>query len=269
MINIQNKVTQPVHKMNMWSLNKKTSQPLTKDTVFHLNIHLSSDNTVLPPVTRQNPYVDNQSFGNVISPAIQQGGTTVVNNMIIPALQRPLQKGQKALLNLQGNNTRVKACFGWNVNDQRCDIDVSAFLVTVNGKVPSDDWFVFYGQEISPDCSVKFQVDATHKDREIIDVDFACLNPNINRVVFVMTINEAFQRNLNFSMIKDAYIRILDVNSQSELLSYRMDQYYANVTSMTIGELYKYNGMWKFNAVGNGVHQDLAGQCAIYGVEIC
>ena len=31
---------------------------------------------------------------------------------------------------------------------------------------------------------------------------------------------------------------------------------------------YLHNGQWKFNPVGNGVHQDLAGQCRIYGVEI-
>ena len=46
-----------------------------------------------------------------------------------------------------------------------------------------------------------------------------------------------------------------------------MDEYYSNVTSMMIGEIYLYHGTWKFNAVGNGVARDLAGLCELYGVQ--
>lgn len=37
---------------------------------------------------------------------------------------------------------------------------------------------------------------------------------------------------------------------------------------MTLGELYLHQGQWKFNPVGNGVHMDLARQCALYGVTL-
>jgi len=75
----------------------------------------------------------------------------------------------------------------------------------------------------------------------------------------VLTINEAIEKHLNFSMLKDAYIRILDASDNSELVSFKMDEYYSNVTSMMIGEVYRHNGTWKFNAIGNGVARDLAG----------
>ena len=163
---------------------------------------------------------------------------------------------------------KLNVCFGWNIRDSRCDMDASAFLVGANGKVPDDSWFVFYGQTDSPDRSVSFGMDSSGKDREIITVDLNRLNPSIRKIVFVLTIDQAFQNNLNFSMIRDAYVRLLDANTGQELLSYRLEEYYNNVTSMTLGELYLHNGQWKFNPVGNGVHQDLAGQCAIYGVEI-
>ncbi|MBR3631256.1 MAG: TerD family protein, partial [Oscillospiraceae bacterium] len=88
--------------------------------------------------------------------------------MTIPELPNLLRKGQKAPLN---GATRLKLCFGWNVSNNQCDIDASAFLVTGNGKVPGDDWFVFYSQETSPDGSVHFALDPTHKDREIIEAD--------------------------------------------------------------------------------------------------
>ncbi len=69
-------------------------------------------------------------------------------------------------------------------------------------------------------------------------------------------------------MIQDAYIRIFDSSTKTELVSFLMDEYYENVTSMMIGELYKHNGAWKFNAVGNGVARDLAGLCELYGVQV-
>ena len=190
-------------------------------------------------------------------------------DIAVPAMNRLLRKGQKTSLNPQDREiTKLNACFGWNIRDARCDMDASAFLVDGRGRVPDDRWFVFYGQTSSPDNSVQFENDMGGADREIIRVDFGRLSTAIQKIVFVLTINEAFENNLNFSMIKDAYVRLLDGKTDREIFSYRLDEYYSNVTSMTIGELYLYNEQWKFNPVGNGVHRDLAGQCAIYGVEI-
>ena len=70
-------------------------------------------------------------------------------------------------------------------------------------------------------------------------------------------------------MLKDAYIRILQEDNQTELVSFKMTEYYTNVISMMIGEVYRHNGEWKFYAVGNGVARDLAGLCGLYGVQVC
>ena len=69
-------------------------------------------------------------------------------------------------------------------------------------------------------------------------------------------------------MLKDAYIRIIDQASGQELAGFQMDEYYSNVTSMMIGEIYRHKNIWKFNAIGNGVAKDLAGLCALYGVQV-
>ena len=140
-------------------------------------------------------------------------------------------------------------------------------MLNSSGKVIGDTWFVFYGQEISPDASTTFAVD-NRNDREIISVDFNRLNSAVSKIVFVLTINEALEKHLSFSMVKDAYIRIINADNNSELVSFKMDEYYSNVISMMIGELYIHNGMWKFNAVGNGVARDLAGLCELYGVRV-
>lgn len=185
----------------------------------------------------------------------------------LPPLTKPVQKGQKAPLTA-GNTLPgiLKACFGWNTASAQCDVDVSAFLLGSDGKVIGDSWFVFYEQTKSPDNSCRFETGGS-TDRESITIDFRQLNANVKKIVFVMTINEAFAKRLHFGMIKDAYIRILDERG-TECVSFLMTEYYSNVISMMIGEIYQYNGSWKFNAVGNGVAKDLAGLCALYGVEV-
>ena len=184
-----------------------------------------------------------------------------------PELLRPALKGQKVALGIaQGQAARLRVAFGWNVKDARCDVDASAFLLNGAGRVPADEWFVFYGQPDSPDRAVGLR-DGSGADRQAIDVDLGRLDPEIQRLVFVLTINEALERQLDFGMIADAWLRVLD-DTGRELVSYRPTELYDGVTSMTLGELYLRKGEWRFNPVGNGVHTDLAGQCAVYGVNI-
>ena len=184
----------------------------------------------------------------------------------IPTLTKCIQKGQKASIEQNGKLTKAFARLGWNSTNSECDVDVSAFLLNNTGKVIGDSWFVFYGQETSPDQSTVFSVD-NGEDREVISIDFSKLDQNVSKIVFVLTINEAFEKNLNFSMLKDAYVRIMD-DQNNELVSFQMTDYYSNVTSMMIGELYQHNGLWKFNAIGNGVAKDLSGLCELYGVQV-
>ncbi len=271
MINIPNKTTPPLSRANISSLNSRHTAPLSKGNLQSINKpgrgQVSSS---VPPQQGNVSRVSAQNSG-VQQQAVPSNQTSLnsVPDMTLPAMQHLLRKGQKTNLASPNRNIAgIKACFGWNIRDARCDVDASAFLVKADGKVPGDDWFVFYGQERSPDGSVVLSRDAGGKDREVISVDLQKLNSGIQKIVFVVTIHEAFEKKLNFSMLKDTYIRILDAGTGQEIFSYCLEEYYQNVTSMTIGELYLYNGQWKFNPVGNGVNRDLAGQCAIYGVEI-
>lgn len=183
-----------------------------------------------------------------------------------PTLRHTVQKGQKASLFTGSASSSIDILLGWNVKNPACDVDASAFLLGTNQKVPGDSWFVFYGQPQSPDQSVSFETISANQC-EKIHIQLNQLSPVVQRIVFVLTINEALTQNLNFSMIEDAYIQIVDSNHQ-ELVSFPMNDYYESVTSMMIGEIYLHNGIWKFNAVGNGVKEDLAGLCRRYGVEV-
>ncbi len=232
----------------------RSLQPLDRNSILHIN-----------KSGKNNTASSNQNAAPASNARTQHQAP--IAKLAIPDLRRQIQKGQKVLLDPSGSVRQIHVCLGWNVNNPKCDLDVSAFLLGANGKVLGDDWFVFYGQEDSPDRSVHFYPSA-REDREYISVDFNRLNPAAQKIVFVLTINDAFVDNLNFSMVKDAYLRILNAQTREELVSFQMTDYYANVISMMIGEIYLYQGAWKCSAVGNGVAKDLAGLCGLYGVQV-
>ena len=272
-----------------YDLNRQTAQDLH---VFHTHFSSHSYDSV-PTYTPASSYAPRHGQEAAQVQNVSHTASAVPTSRPQPRLLHPTQKGQKTALENGGKLSRITAGFGWNVLDSRCDVDVSAFLLGANGKVIGDSWFVFYGQTQSPDGSTQFLsssndsaystpyaaaptnrtqtngCDTSFLDRECIKIDFSRLNPAVSRIVFVLTINEALENHLNFSMLKDAYVRILNDLTGQELVSFKMSEYYSNVNSMMIGELYLHNGMWKFNAIGNGVARDLAGLCELYGVQTC
>lgn len=291
MINIPNKITPPLNQNQLFTLNNKITQPLTKDTVRNLNVKQptaapqyqqrtafnaepqSQQRTAVQSEPQYQPRSTAQTFTQSLRSTAPSQPTapsrSIVSSRPAPKLLHPVQKGQKtSLAAYTGNLRKIRVCFGWNVLDSRCDMDASAFLLGANGSVMSDEWLVFYNQPESPDGSTRFLKQENGVDQEQICIDLGTLNPAIQRIVFVLTIDEAFSHNLNFSMISNAYIRLVNEADNQEIVSFSLAEYYSNVTSMTMAELYLHNGQWKFNPVGNGVHQDLAGQCRIYGVEI-
>lgn len=270
MLNIQMKSTPPLTKETIISINNiKIQTPLSAKEIEVLNQtdKTNSNRTSESSYTSAHNQTSGMNASTDTTNTDNHNQTKSIVSQSIPPLLHTVQKGQKMQLFANSSATKIKACLGWNVTNAECDVDVSAFMLDSTVKVPGDNWFVFYGQPESPDSSIIFKSDEII-DRESISIDFTKLNPAVSKIVFVLTINEAYEKKLNFSMIKDAYIRILNFANNSELVSFKMDEYYSNVTSMMIGELYIHNGNWKFNAIGNGVAKDLAGLCELYGVQV-
>ena len=180
----------------------------------------------------------------------------------------PLMKGQKIPITGSG---RIKIGLGWDVNDSRCDLDASAFMLDKNNRIVGDEWFIFYGQDTSPDNSVKyktFDIGVACEDDAELTVDLNSVSPNVEKILIAITIYEASANRLNFGMVSNVYARIIDGDSNKETSRFVQDECYSNVTALVLGELYRYTGAWKFNAVGSGVARDLAEFCGMYGVVL-
>lgn len=170
--------------------------------------------------------------------------------------------------------SKVVVGLGWDTNrydgGSDFDLDASAFLVKEDGKVRSDSDFVFYGN--------KEGAGVTHTgdnktgdgdgDDEKIIIDLITVPADVQKIAFTVTIYEAESRSQNFGMVENSYIRVVDEATGTELIRYDLGEDYSIETAVVVGELYRNNGEWKFNAVGSGFQGGLAALCANYGVNV-
>jgi tellurium resistance protein TerD len=188
-----------------------------------------------------------------------------------------LSKGQKVDLT-KGNPSlkNIMVGLGWDVNAYDSgadfDLDAAAFMVGANGKCPSEKDFVFYGNLVHPSESVKHMGDnltgAGEGDDEQIQVDLTKIPANIEKVAFTVTIYDADVRRQNFGQVSNAFIRIVDEATNTELIRYDLGEDFSIETAIVVGELYRHNGEWKFNAIGSGFQGGLAALCGHYGIEV-
>ena len=185
-----------------------------------------------------------------------------------------LQKGQKIDLTKGGGGglRSVMVGLGWDEAPQSggglfglskpkpIDCDASVILCGTNGKVIGSDvkdCLVYYGNLKHPSGAIVHQGDNLtgegDGDDEQIMVNLQQLPSNIEKMVFVVNIYDADVRNQHFGMIKNAFIRLVNVDNMSEICKFNLSENYNNMTGLVVGEIYKRNGEWKFNAIGQPV----------------
>ncbi len=187
-----------------------------------------------------------------------------------------LRKGQKVDLTKGNPGLRnITVGLGWDINrydsGESFDLDASAFMLGASGKVTQDADFIFYGNAKHPSGSVVYGGDNRtgegEGDDEQIMVDLQQVPANIEKIDFTVTIYEANERRQNFGQVSNAYVRIVDSATNQELIRYDLEEDFSIETAVVVGEIYKHNGEWKFNAIGSGFQGGLAALCANYGVE--
>mgnify|MGYP006780567005 FL=1 len=168
-----------------------------------------------------------------------------------------LQKGQRIEIGL----SKVGVGLGWDPNQSTgydFDLDASAFMLGENGKLPQDEFFVFYNNPLSPDKAVESSGDdmtggnSDGGDDETLSVDLTKIDARIKEIIFTVTIHKAEERRQNFGQVRNSYIRIYNAVSNEEIARYDLDEDFSVETAVEFGRLYKRNGEWKFEAVGQG-----------------
>lgn len=152
------------------------------------------------------------------------------------------------------------------------DLDASAFLVKLDGKVRSDSDFIFYNQLKSTCGSVEHTGDnktgAGEGDDETIKVELSKVPADLDKIVFAVTINDADTRKQNFGQVSHAYIRIVNEEGGVEIARYDLSEDASVETAMIFGEIYRVGTDWKFKAVGQGFAGGLGPLATSFGVSV-
>jgi tellurium resistance protein TerD len=158
---------------------------------------------------------------------------------------------------------KMAIALGWLVTEagQSYEIDVSAFMLGADGKIPNDEYFIFYNNLKSCDGSVLQSIpdknNGSQENKTIYGVILEKINPEIQEITFAVTIHESQKINANFSNIKSAFIKICNLDTGSELVRYELKENFVRETAVEFGRLYRKNGEWRFQAVGEGYQAGL------------
>jgi tellurium resistance protein TerD len=164
---------------------------------------------------------------------------------------------------------------GWDPRTtagEQFDLDASALLLTAAGKVRSNDDFIFYNQLQSADGAVVHQGDNRtgegDGDDEQIIIDLSAVSREIEKIVIVVSIDQAEARRQNFGQVRDAFCRVVNVDTDNEIVRYDLSEDAAAETCMIFAEIYRHNGEWKFRAVGQGYASGLHGIASDFGIVL-
>lgn len=184
-----------------------------------------------------------------------------------------LQKGQR--ISLTKDNPGLKKTMvglGWDPVKQKSkgllgglfggsgqaqvDCDASVFMLDENGKLKSKENIIYFGNLKSKCGSIQHMGDNLtgngDGDDEQIMVDLSMVPQNIVKLVFVVNIYGAAERKQHFGMIENAFIRLVNLSDNKEMLRFNLTEEYSDKTGLYVGEIYRNNGEWKFIAVGEG-----------------
>ncbi|MFF7275726.1 TerD family protein [Streptomyces griseorubiginosus] len=139
-------------------------------------------------------------------------------------------------------------------------LDVSGLLLTADGKVRSDDDFIFYNQPSGPGVTYR---SGGGTSPDAITVDTAAVPPGIEKIVVTASPDAAGQ---TFQGIEPT-ATIRNADDASVLATFTPPQL-GTETALVVVEIYLRNGAWKARAVGQGYANGLAGIATDFGVTV-
>ena len=180
-----------------------------------------------------------------------------------------LEKGQRVSLTKNDPSLKELMCgLGWDViqpsrsrffgkAQQDYDLDSSVICLDENQKLAHfKDIICFSNLKHSSGAIIHYGDNLTglgDGDDEVITINLSQVPDRISRLVFVVNIYKCLEREHDFSIVKNAFVRLLNVADHQELVRYDLSgEPYKGMTGMKLAEVYRHNGEWKVVALGNG-----------------
>jgi len=217
-----------------------------------------------------------------------------------------LSKGQKVDLTKGTTLKAVMVELGWSAqvfDGVKHDLDVTAFMLDSSFKTTQNpygqvkqgpnDWvklshggmapknMIFYSNLEHESGAVRHTGDertgsagGIGEADETVYVNFDKMPADVDSILFCVTIHNEDENGkplpvqLTFGQVNDAFIRVVDAdNTNNKLVNFDLGEDFSTQTAVVAGRLYKHNGDWKFEAIGQGFNDGLAGLCRLVGLS--
>lgn len=181
-----------------------------------------------------------------------------------------LQKGQRISLKKEAPKLEQLMCgLGWDVAKKKAgflgglfttdfDLDASVLCLNKDGRIKSDREIVFFGNLRHYSNAIDHLGDnltgAGEGDDEEIIVKLPLIPENIHKLVFVVNIYNAFERNQDFSQVQNAFVRLVNLGNNQEIARYSLSGTgYQGSTGMIMAEITRVDDDWEMTARGEGM----------------
>ncbi|NKI43093.1 TerD family protein [Streptomyces physcomitrii] len=162
--------------------------------------------------------------------------------------------------------TSVRALLRWAPGQGVPDVDVSALLLGPDGRVRSDEDFVFYNQPRHPSDRV-WRLGKKRAGDHVTDsvqADLAGMGPEVHRILLVASADD-----VPFDQVRALRIQVHDAASEAEPLAYfDITPETGAETALICGEIYRRGAGWKFRALGEGYSNGLVGLATDFGISV-
>ncbi|MFE5873129.1 TerD family protein [Streptomyces roseifaciens] len=165
----------------------------------------------------------------------------------------------------------VRAVLRWTPGPGVPDVDASALLVGEEGRVRSDEDFVFYNQPRHPSGAVRHLPKKRLVEglTDAIETDLTALEPSVQRVVLAASADGG-----DFGGVRDLCVLVYDAaavppgQTGEPLALFEVRPETGSETAMICGELYRRGDGWKFRALGQGYASGLVGLATEFGISV-
>ncbi|MFI9200536.1 TerD family protein [Streptomyces sp. NPDC053048] len=168
----------------------------------------------------------------------------------------------------------VRAVLRWTPGPGIPDVDASALLLGDDGRVRSDEDFVFYNQPRHPSGLVRHlpKKRLVEGATDSVEADLSALDASVTRVVLAASADGG-----TFGLVRDLCVLLYDasrgggtatVTDVAPVARFDVRAETGDETAMLCGELYRRGDGWKFRALGQGYASGLVGLATEFGISV-
>jgi len=164
---------------------------------------------------------------------------------------------------------QVKVGLSWDptTDGRNADADASVFMLNESGKIPGENFFVFFNNLTSGDGSIQHSGDNRtgdgDGDDEEIHINLSKVSSSVIQIMVVVSIHNK-DEGFHFGNVLNSAVKIYNSANGNTICQYKLSEAYNGCDSLIIGRFYRSGAEWEFEALGQAFEGGLAATVELY-----